>query len=133
MSTLIVLNCGAVMFCWQKLLFLAGSHLKNGVHEDSVLAADKYRRVQEGKEPDILCSLSTAYNKAVAKNRQILKSIVECIIFCGRQNIALRGHDDISGNFQALLKFQVNIFINDLIWKIIHSNIVGQAIYRSPP
>jgi hypothetical protein len=48
----------------------------------------------------------------------MLKSILETVIFCARQNIALRGHRDDSryldkgqgnqGNLQSLLRFRVN-------------------------
>ena len=57
----------------------------------------------------------------VASNRQKLASIFKTIAFCGRQNIALRGHRDNAtdierdpsdtenhGNFQALLNFRVD-------------------------
>ena len=54
----------------------------------------------------------------VASNRQKLASIIKTIIFCGRQNIGLRGHRDNAtdlekkpfvnhGNFLALLLMQV--------------------------
>ena len=47
-------------------------------------------------------------------NRLALKSIVECIIFCGKQGISFRGYrDDYTadsstnkGNFLALLEFR---------------------------
>ena len=55
----------------------------------------------------------------MATNRQIVKSIIETLILCGRQNIPLRGHRDNltdierdpedssgHGNFWALLKFR---------------------------
>ena len=47
----------------------------------------------------------------VSKNRQILKAILKTIVFCSRQNIALRWHNEssksghIPGNFRALLEF----------------------------
>ncbi|XP_053390690.1 zinc finger MYM-type protein 1-like [Mercenaria mercenaria] len=42
----------------------------------------------------------------VEKNRKILTCIVETIILCGKQNIALRGHTEESSNFKALLSFK---------------------------
>ncbi|XP_052268629.1 52 kDa repressor of the inhibitor of the protein kinase-like [Dreissena polymorpha] len=42
----------------------------------------------------------------VEKNRKILSGIVETIILCGKQNIALRGHEDDFGNFRVLLHYQ---------------------------
>ena len=49
-------------------------------------------------------------------NRQLLNSIIKTVIFCGKQNIPLRGHcDDLKhlqqpgnhGNFHAFLKFRM--------------------------
>ena len=61
-------------------------------------------------------SLSITDNEAaghVVKNRTLLRSIISCIVFFGKQNIALRGHNELlldkgnnPGNFLALLKFQ---------------------------
>ena len=56
---------------------------------------------------------------AVQRNRSILTFILKTIVFCGRQNIALRGHrgesathiDDSEhnpGNFQSLLQFRLD-------------------------
>ena len=55
----------------------------------------------------------------IASNRQILASIIKTILFCGRQNIALRRHRDSAialerdtfenyGNFWALLQFRID-------------------------
>ena len=54
--------------------------------------------------------LQSAVATQSAENKLKLYSIVKTIIFCGRQNISLRGHreDDQSknpGNFKALLNF----------------------------
>jgi hypothetical protein len=56
--------------------------------------------------------------KEVRKNREILSSVVKCVVLCGKQNLPLRGHRDDSqhiddnninsGNFQALINFRVN-------------------------
>ena len=48
--------------------------------------------------------------------RRALKSIVDCIIYCGKQGISFRGHRDDAttdassnrGNFIALLEFRAN-------------------------
>nr|CAB3265168.1 52 kDa repressor of the inhibitor of the protein kinase-like [Phallusia mammillata] len=57
-----------------------------------------------------------------ANNRAVLSSVLETVILCGRQNIALRGHADSGpvsdptqqsttvneGNFRSLLRFRVS-------------------------
>ena len=58
-------------------------------------------------------------NEAAKYNRQRLASIVGTVLFCGRQNLPLRGHRDSypldvaepfenGGNFRALLRFQIS-------------------------
>ena len=76
------------------------------------------------------------------KNRMILKSILKAIIFCGRQNIALQGHRELSdliaeqepshnpGNFQAILKLQMES--GDKILKEHFSHAPKNALYHSP-
>ena len=81
----------------------------------------------------------------IQKNRQILSSIIKCIIFCGRQNIPLRGHRSESspysgennfatsgnpGNFQCLLQFRIDA--GDVLLQDHFSNADKNAQYRSP-
>lgn len=74
-----------------------------------------------GKIQNIEATLDTAMTRKVEQNRQKLIPIIETILFCGLQNIPLRGHrddgsiysvdDDIKnqkGNFKALLEFRIN-------------------------
>ena len=48
------------------------------------------------------------------RNRAIFKSILKAIVFCGRQNISLRGHceqretDSNPGNFRTLVDFRID-------------------------
>lgn len=78
-------------------------------------------KVMSGQQKSISVMLNTAGQNLIANNRKKLRSIVETIILCGRQNIPLRGHRDSSvdlestesqtvshGNFWALLQFQIS-------------------------
>lgn len=60
----------------------------------------------------------------IAKNCQKIKSTVETIVFCGRQNVPLWGHRDSAldlerdetanvGNFFALLQFRAALVLRD--------------------
>ena len=73
----------------------------------------------KNKQPDIHCQMNQAMAERVASNCQKLASIIKTIVFCGRQNVALRGYRDNAtnletdtldnhGNFWALLKFRVD-------------------------
>ena len=57
--------------------------------------------------------LNTALAKQIDENQQKVMSILKTVIFCGQQNVPLRGHrDDYTpgainkGNFDALLRFR---------------------------
>jgi len=80
------------------------SHVNSDLHVNSAEASENIRQVMADKKKDILSSMSSSYNTLVKKNRQILVAIVDAIILCGRQNLALRGHDEERGNFIALLE-----------------------------
>ena len=83
-----------------------------------------------------VCELAnTAYARQVEQNRYKLKSILKCIILCGQQNIALRGHRDNdkdekhTGNFKALLSFRVDS--GDLVLKQHFETAPKNATYSS--
>ena len=46
----------------------------------------------EKKSVDV--ALSSALEQRKATNMKILETIVQTVVLCGRQNIALRGHRD---------------------------------------
>jgi hypothetical protein len=67
---------------------------------------------------DVRNLLDSARKNAIEENRLRLVPIVEAILFCGRQGIALRGHRDSGrvaledpdhndGNFRSLLRFRM--------------------------
>ncbi|CAH3167123.1 unnamed protein product [Pocillopora meandrina] len=70
--------------------------------------------MQRGAVP-IDQQLNKIVQQQIARNREILKSLFKTIIFCGKNNIPLRGRRDddptnvaLTGNFQALLEFRVD-------------------------
>ena len=107
-------------------------------HLNAVIAADNFRMVMQGKKESIAQQMSSTLSERICANRLILKSILETIILCGKQNISLRGHrDDASyldthyncGNFQALLDFRANS--GDNILKDHFKHMKKNATYRS--
>ena len=74
---------------------------------------------REHHQPTVLELASTRHAQLVQQNYAKLMSILKCVLWCGRQNAALRGHrnDDKFiqsgfqgnlGNFKALLQFRVD-------------------------
>ena len=88
---------------------------KSQVQKDSSLLLESYKKTfaKEAAEVHLLA------NKALKERRQKLTSILDTIIFCGQQGLALRGHHDDAGyvelqhynpgNFQALLNYRIQV------------------------
>ena len=102
--------------CWSKALDKLKDHAcKSPIHATATLRAAQFRRSMENAMESIDVQLNTKVSEQVRENREKMKIIVGGIIFCGRQNIALRGHRDDSafleneannpGNLQALFSF----------------------------
>jgi len=89
---------------WGNLGRCVARHLSDSSkHHDNVRAAEEYIRIASGEKPDILSSMSESFNARVKRNREILSCIIDTIILCGKQNLALRGHEVKDSNFVALL------------------------------
>lgn len=101
---------------WTTALQRLGSH-SNGkceTHNYSVVAMNNFIRSMREEVVPIDQQLNSLLQQQIARNREIISSLFNTIIFCGRNNIALRGQRDddpsnesLQGNFQALLYFRV--------------------------
>ena len=66
---------------------------------DSMLLLQHFKSVMEKKFPSVDQLADSALRARIKKIREILVPIVDGIIYCGHQNIALRGHRDDSKNY----------------------------------
>ena len=94
-------------------------HSTQKIHRIAMEDATAFLGQMESGHLSINQQLQSQAAETFMKNRLILKSILKGIIFCGRQNIALQGHRELSnlsekndtginpGNFQALLQLQM--------------------------
>ena len=95
-------------------------HAEREYHKAAVAACDAFVEWMSGRRESVAVQLRQGWRDTIQKNRQMLRSIVETIVLCGRQNIALRGHRDSGtdlegqgaqsnhGNFWALLNFRIS-------------------------
>ena len=88
---------------WSNVAKSIKQHDKSQEHRNAQIDAENFLLIMKGERKDIRCSVSTQHHELVIKNRIILKSIVETIVLCGTQNIALRGHEEENSNFTAIL------------------------------
>ena len=105
---------------FKKALEMLHKHTDKEHHKVAIVRAEEFERSMSGQQPDIQQRMSKSLAERISTNRQKL-SIMKTILFCGRQNIALRGHrdsaldierdvDDLQnhGNFVALLNFRID-------------------------
>lgn len=88
---------------------------KSQLHKTATARAAMFRSNMEQTTTPINVMLDDLKKKQIEENRKILRPIVQAIVLCGRQNIALRGHRDDShtylddnvnsGNFIEILKY----------------------------
>ena len=93
----------------QKKSQMCKEHRKLQYHQASLELADELRRSIEQPERALTALIHGEKAQNIDRNRQLLKSLVKAVIFCGRQCIALRGSVENldapgnPGNFLAIL------------------------------
>lgn len=105
---------------YKKALESYRNHRELSYHKKSVIDLDNFILRHENKRKTIVEELDTAKARQLASSKLTIKPIVETIVLCGRQGLALRGHRD-SGpisinqesehndcNFWTLLRFKAN-------------------------
>ena len=91
---------------WSNCTKILTSHIQSQVHLTAAYQATSFISVCQRKQVTIAESLSKAYKEKVEHNKQALLSILKIVIFCGRQNLPLRGSTDTSATFNALINFR---------------------------
>ena len=100
---------------FDKILDKLSNHDQCKYHTEQVLILANFIKTYKNPSKNIVNIMEIEKQKKVAENREALGLIIETIIFCGIQNIALRGHRDSgeliesgenSGNFRALLLYR---------------------------
>lgn len=102
---------------WKNAKEAFEKHEKAEYHRFALEQADGFSSVMFGKSQSIVEVISAENRKTALGNRKKLTAIVETVVLCGRQEIALRGdresgpinldeplHND--GNFRALLRYR---------------------------
>lgn len=99
---------------WTKSSTVLGEHERLNYHLTALTQAECFRKTAMLPEKSIEGYLSKEAAALVAENRKVLASLAECVAFCGRQGLALRGHRDDAtadpstnrGNFISLVEFR---------------------------
>jgi len=98
-------------------------HNNNKYHLNGVKAGKEFLKTYSCPQKQVMNQISTQRLEQVKENRERLRPIIETLIFCGQQNIAIRGHRDDGklididnsessptsneGNFRELLRLRI--------------------------
>lgn len=91
---------------WHNLSTLLNRHELQVNHITASERSENFLSVSRGEKKDIASNLSDKYALLIEKNRCILRSIIEVILLCGKQNLPLRGHTEDESTFMALVNFR---------------------------
>ena len=70
-------------------------------HKDAIAVCDAFVVTMIGKQESVLVQLREGARETIQINRKKLRSIIETIALCGRQNISLHGHQDSSSDIEG--------------------------------
>lgn len=104
-------------FCtWKNAIERFNEHQQCKYHQNNVENADLIMKIGGGEQDPIDLQINREAKKQILENRNKIKPIIETVLFCGRQGLALRGHRDSGrvtevseendGNFRELLRYR---------------------------
>ena len=106
-------------------------------HGNTVIAMADFMANMTRRGVPIDQQIDQLIQNRITQNREKIKSIVKTVIFCGQNNIPLRGQRDdkpndasLQGNFQALLQFRIDSGDTKLKEHLIE-NVPRNSTYRS--
>ena len=99
---------------WTKQSSFFNGHEKLAYHQDSMTRMAAFKESCSNPVLNVATMLNKAHEEQVSRNAQVIKSLLKCVSFCGKQGLSLRGHRDDStasdasnkGNFIELVRFK---------------------------
>ncbi|KAL4107988.1 hypothetical protein QTP88_018253 [Uroleucon formosanum] len=100
---------------WKHIGNMLEKHNSSNIHK---LSLEKYKSwISAKKTGSVATKLNTQLKEDILKNREIMKSLIRCVLYCGRQDIGLRGHREtnnyIDDNDDDNLKTHIDPFQNN--------------------
>ncbi|CAC5412467.1 unnamed protein product [Mytilus coruscus] len=114
---------------WSNIHNYIKRHERLEFHSHNDQCSLHFVNVKESKTEPITSLLSTKQKEDIERNRHILSQIIDVLILCGRQNIAIRGHTPEKSNFMAILRHTAK---QDEILKSHLDNQFANVKYTSP-
>ena len=86
---------------------IAKDYKKSGWHKGSIRDAENFQKIKKFPSKQITSQLDLALKNKIEENRRKLRPILSTIIFCGTNDLSLRGKDSESGNVKELFALRV--------------------------
>jgi len=126
---------------WKNAIECFNIHNNTEYHKNNVFIAENFISVYCNKELDICQKIDSARANQIAENKKKLIPVIQTIILCGRQELALRGTSDAGpltldepihndGTFRALMRMRMN-FGDKMMTDRIENGAI-KAMYISP-
>ena len=121
---------------WTKQSTDFNSHEELSYHQHSMAKMAAFKESCHNPTRNIATMLNNAHKDRVSRNTQVVKSLLKCVAFCGKQGLSFRGHRDDStasnsdntGNFVQLVQFRAE---NDDILRTYLETAPRNALYMS--
>ena len=121
---------------WTKQSSVFNNHEKLAYHHDSMARMAAFKEMCSNLSRNVATLLDKAHKEQVSRNAQVIKSLLKCISFCGKQGLSFRGHRDDStasdsdnlGNFLELVRFRAEN--DDVLRKYLETS-PKNALYTS--
>ncbi|XP_050063277.1 uncharacterized protein LOC126552610 [Aphis gossypii] len=96
---------------WKKGIMKFTQHQQSIAHKESTCKLSSHKVSK--KKGTVISEMNSAHKTTVTQNRKYIKCLLETLLFCARQGIAFRGHNETEtstncGNFLELLKLRSN-------------------------
>ena len=105
---------------WAKKTQAMNSHSGSEYHANSLARMSEFVKRYENPSQTIATQLNTQVQKTMEDNRKVIESLLQVVMLCGKQGLALRGHRDDNivwtnegeiesdnrGNFIELVRYQ---------------------------
>ena len=121
---------------WTKQSSVCKNHEQLEYHQSSMTRMSAFKDSCSNPTHNVATMLNTARKEQVSRNTRVVKSLLKCVAFCGKQGISLRGHRDDStasesvntGNFMQLVQFRAE---NDAVLRTYLETAPRNALYTS--
>ena len=99
---------------WTSMSTVFQRHDKSKYHQDSMVKMDAFKITATNSSTSISSRLCKERDERIKNNTKVIKSLLDCVIFLGKQGLPYRGHRDDrtcedvvnAGNFMELVYFR---------------------------